>query len=128
MNSNVIDGKILHGIYSMARIGDFYCGGLYRVNVYSGEGNIPHFHVINTQNNKETCIRIDCAAYFLHDYKTYVLNAHEKKQLMNFLTSESPYEEDYGKTYYDLIWEEWNRNNREYRISKPKSIPNYRNL
>ena len=55
-------------------------------------------------------------------------NKKEKKELQKFLGTVSPYEEDDGKTYYMLIWEEWNRNNREYRIPKPTFIPNYREL
>lgn len=117
-----------HNIWSMARIGEFHCRNLYSVRVYSGEGPIPHFHVVDTQNGNETCVRIDCPEYFTHGDKIYEFNTKEKKKLMEFLNTVSPYEEDCGKKYYELIWEEWNRNNREYRISKPNSIPNYENL
>lgn len=33
-----------HRLTEMARIGEFVCGDLFLINVYSGEGNIPHFH------------------------------------------------------------------------------------
>ena len=124
--TNVIEME--NPILSMACIGEFHCGKLFKVCVYTGERNIPHFHVIKTQTGEECCPRIDCANYFVHDGKDYQLNAKERKLLVNFLTSVSPYEEDYGKTYFDLIWEEWNRNNRQYRIVKPESMPDYNNL
>lgn len=115
-------------ILSMARIGDFNCNGHFLVSVYSGERNIPHFHVIKMQSGEECCPRIDCPEYFVHDGKDYKLNSKEKKHLFKFLNTVSPYEEDCNKTYYELIWEEWNRNNREYRISKPESVPDYTQL
>lgn len=117
-----------HKLTEMARIGEFSCGYLFLINVYSGEGVIPHFHVINNQTKEESCIRIDCAEYFSHGSKNMKLNSKEKKFLYQFLTSVSPYEEDDGKTFYHLIWEEWNRNNREHRIKKPTEIPNYKEL
>lgn len=120
--------KTSHSIYSMARIGEFHCKTLFSVRVYSGEGPIPHFHIVDTQNGNETCIRIDCTKYFTHGDKVYEFNSREKKTLIEFLNTVSPYEEDYGKTYYDLIWEEWNRNNREHRIPKPESMPDYSKL
>ena len=33
-----------HRLTEMARIGEFVCGDLFLINVYGGEGNIPHFH------------------------------------------------------------------------------------
>ncbi len=117
-----------HSIWSMARIGEFHCNVLFSVRVYGGEGPIPHFHVVDTQNENECCIRIDCAEYFSHSDKIYKLNSKQKKKLVEFLTTVSGYEEDDGKTYYELIWEEWNRNNREHRIPKPTEMPDYENL
>lgn len=117
-----------HRLTEMARIGEFLCGDLFLINVYSGEGNIPHFHIINNQTHEECCIKIGVAEYFSHGSKIMELNSKEKKELQKFLETISPYEEDDEKTYYMLIWEEWNRNNRECRIPKPTFIPNYREL
>lgn len=117
-----------HKLTEMARIGEFFCGDLFLINVYSGEGTVPHFHIINNQTHEEGCIKIQSAEYFSHGSKSMELNSKEKKELQKFLETVSPYEEDDGKTYYMLIWEEWNRNNRENRIPKPTSIPNYRDL
>lgn len=117
-----------HSIWSMARIGEFHCNTLFSVRVYSGEGDIPHFHIVDVQNGNETCIRIDVPEYFLHGDKTFTLNSKQKKKLIEFLNTVSEYEEDCGKTYYELIWEEWNRNNREHRIPKPEVIPDYERL
>ena len=33
-----------HRLTEMAHIGEFVCGDLFLINVYSGEGNVPHFH------------------------------------------------------------------------------------
>ena len=120
--------RTIHSIWSMARIGEFRSNNLYSVRVYSGEGPVPHFHVINTQNNTETCVRIDCAEYFTHGTKIFEFNSKQKRSLNEFLHSTSPYEEDEGKLYYELVWAEWNRNNPEHRIPKPSSIPNYNEL
>jgi len=128
IGTNVYIKEPSHSIWSMARIGEFNCNTLFSVRVYSGEGPIPHFHVVDTKNGNESCIRIDCADYFSHDTKTYKLNSKEKKKLIEFLNTISPFEEDENKTYYMLIWAEWNRNNPEYRISKPQSIPDYSEL
>ena len=117
-----------HRLTEMTRIGEFVCGDLFLINVYSGEENVLHFHIINNQTREEGCIKIESAEYFSHGSKIMELNSKEKKELQNFLETISPYEEDDGKTYYMLIWEEWNRNNRENRIPRPISIPNYRNL
>lgn len=126
--TNVYDMEQLHPILSMARIGEFNCNTLFSVRVYSGEGQVPHFHVIDVQNGNESCVRIDCVKYFSHDTKVYKFNSKQKKKLTEFLNTVSPYEEDEGKTYYMLIWMEWNRNNPNYRISKPTSIPDYLTL
>lgn len=124
--TNVIEEP--HSIWSMARIGEFVSGASFVINVYSGEDPIPHFHIKNTQTNEEGCIRIDCAKYFSHGVKIMKLNNKQKKHLMEYLSTPSEYEEDYGKTPYELIWEEWNRNNRSYRIPKPVSMPDYMRL
>ena len=117
-----------HDIRNSSCVGEFLCGDLFLINVYSGEGNIPHFHIINNQTREEGCIKIQSAEYFSHGSKIMELNSKEKKELQKFLETKSPYEEGDGKTYYMLIWEEWNRNNRENRIPRPTSIPNYREL
>jgi hypothetical protein len=117
-----------HPLWSMARIGEFSSGALFSVRVYSGEGPIPHFHMVDTQNDKEVCVKIQSAEYFSHGAKTFEFSNKQKKQLQKFFETVSPYEEDCGKTYYDLVWEEWNRNNREQRIPKPEVMPDYRKL
>ena len=93
-----------HRLTEMARIGEFVCGDLFLINVHSGEGNVPHFHIINSQTREEGCIKIESAEYFSHGLKIMELNSKEKKELQNFLETISPYEEDDGKTYYMLIW------------------------
>ena len=123
--SRLFSKRELHPVWSMAMIGEFDSGTHFSVRVYAKEGPVAHFHVVDTKTKKEGCVKIEKAEYFSHGKKTLTFSSGQKKQLQKFLKTVSPYPEDGGKTYYDLIWEEWNRNNREHRIEKPEVMPNY---
>ena len=124
--NNVVEEP--HSIWSMARIGNFKCKAYFSVNIYSGEGPIPHFHIKNIQTNEEACVRIDCAEYFPHSDKTMVLNSGQRKALVDFLNERPSLPEYLGLSNYELIWMQWNINNPSYRIPKPDSMPDYNNL
>lgn len=115
----------IHPIWSMARIGNFNGGSKFEVRVYAKEGDIAHFHVVDEQKNREACVQIEKPEYFIHGKKTFMFNSGQKRELIDFLKTVSLYEEDHGKTYCELIWEEWNRNNPDHRIEKPESMPDY---
>lgn len=129
MKFNIFSKSLgIHPIYSMARIGKFTCNSTFDVRVYSDEGPIPHFHIVNTQTGEEGCVRITEPKYFSHGTKEMKLTSKQKKKLIEYLSTPSKFEEDYGKTPYELIWEEWNRNDPDNRISKPESMPDYNSL
>ena len=59
-----------------------------KVEVYSNEGNIPHFHMYNLSNTFNTCICIYSANYFSHGNKyTDKLSSSQRKQLDKWLLS-----------------------------------------
>lgn len=91
---------------------------------------IPHFHYVDHStfgNEFHTCIRLDVPEYFLHEGKDDVLNSKQKKNLVSFLKELDP-EEDDGRTNFDTLLREWNRNNSDVRIDYSQDMPDYSKL
>ena len=59
--------------------------GQCKVEVYSGEGDIPHFHIIGDNSNFGTCIRIYSPEYFLHEKYKDILNNKQCKALNKWM-------------------------------------------
>ena len=117
-------------IYGMSRVG--YSNG-YEVYVNTDDpGNIPHFHYRDKDDWSKfhSCIRIDKADYFQHEGKEDTLNAHQRKDLQEFM--ESPVDDiKYGKSFknnWELVCFLWNINNSTKRIDDNIKMPNYRLL
>lgn len=125
MQFKVVDN---HTLEEMARVGSFDdC----EVCVFGGEGNIPHFHILNTKTREKCCVRIDCAEYFNHSDKYKLrLNSHDKKDLNNWLDSESNLFKRIGVSIsvYRNIVLLWNQNNPQYEIDDDIEKPDYTKL
>ena len=101
----------------------------YQIYVYSNEGPIPHFHVIDVTNNtkknttsshsnKDACICIYKPVYFSHGSHTSTLNSKELKVLDTFLRT--GYD---GTTYWDSICFLWKINNPNMVRDYPQHYP-----
>lgn len=91
-------------------------------------GKIPHFHYWDLGTSGDvfhTCIRIDCAKYFIHGGKNDVLNHTQKKNLVKFL--ESPYRNS-DETMWHHLLVLWNDNNSDVHIDENSTMPNYMEL
>ena len=128
ISDQIIDGKKVYN---------------YQIYVYSDEGPIPHFHVIDSSNNtkkntvnghsdKDVCICIYKPIYFSHGSHMSVLNSRELKALDTFLRT--GYD---GTTYWDCISLLWKINNpkmvRDYPQNYPQTKetnkqPDYKNM
>lgn len=87
----------------------------YQLYVYSDEGPIPHFHLLekfDTNRRVDTCICIFQAKYFVHGNHTSTLNNKELKILDSFLRSEVSVGVSYWQ-YIVLIWDTNNEYNKE---------------
>ena len=114
-------------LMEMARVGFF---DEYEIYIHTDDpGNIPHFHIwdAETKGNKyHTCIRIDKPEYFHHTGKEDILNSKDKKDLVKFLKSK-PKNKRYDN-YWQILVDEWNRNNSIIEIDPDQEMPDYTKL
>lgn len=90
-------------------------------------GNIPHFHIVDSAtlgDEFHTCIKIETPEYFHHTGKENVLNSKQKKMLMKFFSRK----DKWGDNYWDIVLQEWNRNNSNKEVNRKQPIPNYLEL
>ena len=70
--------------------------GLGKIYVYTDEGRIPHCHIIFTgDKEKDCCIALISANYFVHPNKDNKLNTNEMKQFVKWC-------KEYNKKYSDM--------------------------
>lgn len=116
-------------LLEMARIG--YFGNRFEVYVNTDDpGSIPHFHVRDRATRGQefhTCIRIDSNRYFHHTGKEDILNAKERKQLVEFLQRAPEDAEELGTNWRNLLVQ-WNANNSDSKVSKTLEMPDYMNI
>lgn len=98
------------------------------VKVFSNEGPIPHFHLMDKDKKFETCIQILKPEYFLHGTKMDILNSQQIKDLVKFLNKK-----DYANkrlTNFVAICRAWNlSSSNEIKVPlKKNSIPDYSEL
>lgn len=101
------------------------------INVYSGEGNIPHLHFYHKQTNRRGCIRLDVPQYFSHGNKCDKLKAREVKNFILWLNSNAKSFSAIGidLTNYEYLGILWNDNNPEHIIDFTEfSQPDYSQL
>lgn len=113
-------------LLEMARVGDM--DSKLAIYIRSNDpGNIPHFHIVDqaTMGDKfHTCIKIETAEYFHHTGKEDILNAKQKKSLMEFFSKS----DKWGDNYWDIVLQEWNRNNSKVEVNRKLKTPNYLEL
>lgn len=113
-------------LLEMARVGDM--DSKLAIYIRSNDpGNIPHFHIVDqvTMGDKfHTCIKIETAEYFHHTGKEDILNAKQKKSLMEFFSKSDKWSDN----YWDIVLQEWNRNNSNVEVNRKLKTPNYLEL
>lgn len=109
----------------MARIGYTDDGFEVYVNTDDG-GNIPHFHYrVKGSWDNHTCIKLDKPEYFHHDGKESLLNSKQRKNLIQFLNR---FDDEEGKTNWQILVIEWNRNNSNKKVDRNIPMPDYTKL
>lgn len=104
--------------------------GSCRIDVYGGEGDIPHFHITGENGKFKTCIKIYSAEYFKHGTKQGELSNKGARELNDWLQSENKIAAN-GNTNWEVIrlmWELSNPNCRFPESKKVKKQPNYTTL
>ncbi len=98
--------------------------GIWEVEVYELEGNLPHVHV-TTADGKISAPRLDIANYFIHGNKRYIMSSKERKDFDNFMNEKNKAFPEY--TNWEFCAYEWNKNSN-HKIKVGKEKPNYRLL
>jgi hypothetical protein len=79
--------------------------GMCKIEVYSNEGPVPHFHIISKEKKWECCIEIYRPLYFNHGSKQGKLNNRQCKILDDWMKEKHfPYPLTYWETAA-LSWE-----------------------
>ena len=118
-------GSFGHKLYEMAQIGKI--GGLY-VLIFSDEGMVPHFHISDKPNPKESnfssAVKIQIPEYFPHGgHYEDKLSSKQKKQLMKFLNTI-----DTGLSNWEFLLRTWNKNNSCNKVNLYTELPDYTTL
>jgi hypothetical protein len=101
------------------------------IEVYSGEGSIPHFHIYSKDKKFSSCIRIYENFYFSHGGKYRdTFNSKQCRELNNYLKRDYP-KGPVKMTVWEAIVFSWNFINPECLYPEKKKInkqPHYENL
>lgn len=103
-----------------------------KIEIYSGEGQIPHFHIKNKDRSKgkfDCCIMVYSAEYFDHGTHTDKLTKSQCKQMNEFFKQKDTYNPN--KTLWDAMVNYWNASNPDCKFpnyKKVKSQPDYSKL
>ena len=92
----------------------------YGIYVYSGEGPVPHFHIISNDGGREFdgCMCIYEAKFFDHGVHTSILNSKELKLLDAFLRTQYVV----SGTKWDYLSLVWQASNEAMSIKYKKNI------
>lgn len=99
--------------------------GKCKVEVYGGEGPIPHFHILKPDKSFQMCALIYSANYFSHGGKyTDTLNKPQRKILDNWLNEQNTKYPDF--TNWEAIAFQWNLANQKWSINRSDKVkPDY---
>lgn len=104
--------------------------GKCKVEVYSGEGAIPHFHMSNADKSFSSCVCIYSPNYFSHGGKySGTLNATQREELFTWLKEAN--KDNPNKTNWEVIVETWELSNPNCKFpadNKVSTIPYYKNM
>lgn len=102
--------------------------GKCKVEVYGGEGPIPHFHILKPDKSFQMCALIYSANYFSHGGKyTDTLNSNQRKILNNWLDEKN--KDNNNITNWEAIASKWNNFNPRWAINMIGKIkPDYSNM
>ena len=110
INENEIGNK--NSRYSVKGIGK--C----KIEVFSGEGSIPHFHITGIANKFNCCVRIHEPFFFSHGNKYRdTLNKQQCKELNEWLKQPNRVDE-VDMTNWETIRFGWNLSNPDCRYPK----------
>ena len=97
----------------------------YTISINTNDGGyIPHFHIKDSNSNGKkfhTCVKIEKPEYFHHTGKEGVLNSKLRKELVNFLQSET----ELGTTHWKYLVATWNKNNSNRKLPIEIAMPDY---
>lgn len=84
--------------------------GICEVQVYSGEGQVPHFHIVkNNGKEKDCCVCIYTNTYFDHGTHVDLLNNNQLQQLNKWLNEPNKINKSMSNwNYIVLLWEKNN--------------------
>ena len=101
-----------------------------KIEVYGGEGDIPHFHVFNKNGSFDTCIKIYSAEYFHYEGHTGVFeSSKDRKELDRWLRKRNKILKN--STNWEIIvylWESANPNCLFPILNKTNIQPDYSKL
>ena len=99
--------------------------GKCRIDVYGGEGSVPHIHIQG--KNIDTCINLIGDSYFDHGKHTSKLSGNNEKLIKNWFKKENdnPTTKKLAKTMYDLARLNWNVKNEDNKIADNIKKPDY---
>lgn len=91
--------------------------GLDKCNIwiYTNEGTIPHFHIVNNSKNFESCICLITNKYFIHGSKTDTLKSSQSKILNKYMKTINS--KEVPLTNWQVACDIWNKNTN-YKIDK----------
>lgn len=99
------------------------------VHVYSGEGKIPHVHVISKNGDFETCVCLNTNKHFIHGkYTDKFTNGKQRKAFDKFMNSKS--KENPDMTNWEVSSMAWNLSNVDaLKIQwQNNPTPDYKNM
>ena len=104
--------------------------GICKIEVYSNEGNVPHFHLFTPNHSFETCICIYSNNFFSHDGKYRdKLNRKQCKILNEYLKQQD--KRMPKLTVWEGIMYAWESANEDCKFSKDRKVnkqPDYSDM
>ena len=111
----------------------------FKLYVYSGEGRIPHAHLLRHGENRninEICICLHSDTYFhneklkTNDRQSRGLSGGDREELLLYMLSapvdskSSPPDNNYRNRWEQLCGD-WNAMNPQYKFIRPQEMPSY---
>lgn len=95
-----------------------------KVFVYENEGRNPHCHYIDSESNREICVRLDKPEYFNHGGKQMKFTSDEKKTFIKFMKHKNSFNIETWK-WCASTWNGFAQDNEDMELIKINKIPDY---